>query len=102
MIMIFPIKFDRTVQITYHDGSIESSSVFPAKKGLLQCTFQKINGYDANHKRVTNLVGYNGRELLKKCPNCHRIKPVTEYGYTGRITNIRRDQSQCSECRSVY
>lgn len=102
MIMRTPIGFDYSVQINYSDGSSEFSQVFPTNRGLISCTFSKINGYDANHNRVTNLVGFDGTELLKKCPCCEVNKHVTEFGYSGRMTNARRDQSQCTLCRSGY
>ncbi|MBV4420349.1 MAG: hypothetical protein LKF87_08115 [Clostridium tyrobutyricum] len=102
MIMRIPIRFDYPVQINYHDGSVETSSVFPAGRGLISCTFCKINGYDANNNRVTNLVGYDGIELMKRCPHCNYDKHVTDFGYSGRTTNRKREQSQCTDCRGRY
>lgn len=101
MIMRIPIRFDYSVQINYNDGSVETSSIFPTSKGLVSCTFSKISGYDANNSRVTNLVGYDGRELLKRCPYCMSDKHVTKFGYSGRITNGKRDQSRYTHCRNL-
>lgn len=102
MIMRIPIRFDHAVQINYNDGVVENSSTFPASRGLVNCTFSEINGYDANNNRVTNLVGYDGIELVKRCPHCNSDKHVTEFGYSGRTTDRRRDQSQCTACRGRY
>ena len=101
MIMRVPISFDSPVQINYQDGSVETSSIFPTSRGLISCNFLKINGYDANNNRVTNLVGYDGTELIKRCPQC-TDKHATEFGYSGRTTNRKRDQSQCTNCRARY
>lgn len=102
MIMRIPIRFDYSVQINYNDGSAENSLIFPASRGLEVCTFSKINGYDANNNRVTNLVGYDGVELMKRCPHCDIDKHITDFGYSGRTTNRKRDQSQCTVCRGRY
>lgn len=100
MITKTPIRFDRIITIEYNDGSTEQSQVFPTSRGLIACTFEKINGYDANNARVTNLVGYNSNSLIKKCPSCERDLPTISYGASGRVTVSQRDQSQCSSCRS--
>ena len=102
MIISTPIRFDSKVTITYEDGTIEDTYEFPGKKGLVKCTFPKINGRDALNSRVTNLVGYDGNEILKRCPYCLQHKHVTEFGYSGRYTNGRRDQSRCNLCRKQY
>ncbi|UYZ38004.1 hypothetical protein OD350_10140 [Clostridium beijerinckii] len=102
MIMRIPINFDSSIHIKYEDGSTEDSLIFPGTQGLKKCTFNKMNGYDYNNNRVTNLVGYDGQELIKRCPCCMRDKHVTEFGYSGRITNRKRDQSQCTNCRGSY
>ncbi len=102
MVMNIPVQFDDFVKITYFDGRTEVSDIFPASRGLEVCSFSKISGYDSNNNRITNLVGFDGHELLKVCPKCSGIKHVTDYGYSGRYTNRRRDQSQCSYCRSLY
>ncbi|MGP1411617.1 MAG: hypothetical protein ACTTKD_07265 [Peptoanaerobacter stomatis] len=100
--MTFPIKFDKAVKITYYNGYSENSNCFPTSYGLKQCIFEKINGYDSNNYRVTNLVGYDGNSLLKLCPNCKKTKIVTDFGYDGRVTNRKRDQSNCNDCRGRY
>lgn len=102
MIMRTPIRFDYEIGVNYSDGTSERTLTFPTNRGLDICSFTKINGYDANNNRVTNLVGYDGLEFLKRCTNCNIDKHVTEFGYSGRTTNGRRDQSQCSNCRSRY
>lgn len=63
--------------------------------------WEKANGHDSNGRRITNLVGHNGHQFMKVCPNCGREKPETEFGYEGRDTGeiTRRDQSWCTECR---
>ncbi|WP_201261877.1 hypothetical protein [Metasolibacillus fluoroglycofenilyticus] len=99
---VLPIKLDHIITINYSDGTNEQSNTFPGTRGTIPCTFQKINGYDANNNRITNLVGYNGQTLLKKCPSCKRLLSPLSYGANGRVTGRRRDQSQCSDCRSSY
>lgn len=102
MITTLPITFDRTIQIHYSDGSSENSNCFPASRGRITCNFNSVNGYDENNNRITNLVGFDGSSLLKRCPRCQQTKIVTEFGYSGRVTNSRRDQSNCSACRGSY
>lgn len=97
---LLPVHFDRNITITYCDGTTEESNSFPGTYGIIQCRFPKINGYDANNNRITNLVGYNGHTLLKRCPNCEQELSPLDYGASGRVTNSRRDQSHCIECRS--
>ncbi len=69
--------------------------------------FDGISGYDANGDRVTHIVGFDGTDLLKRCthPNCRAIKQSANgFGEKGRNSNpkrpMRRDQAQCSECRT--
>ncbi|MCL6612987.1 MAG: hypothetical protein K6T66_15760 [Peptococcaceae bacterium] len=69
--------------------------------------FKGVSGYDADENRATNIVGFDGRDLLKRCtnPDCLEIKPRAEgFGEKGRCTNpktkMRRDQAQCKVCRS--
>lgn len=70
--------------------------------------FKGVTGYDANRNRATNIVGFNGNDLLKRCtnPDCaDPIKPRAEgFGESGRCTNkktgMRRDQAQCIVCRN--
>ncbi len=63
--------------------------------------WEKANGYDSYGRRITNLVGHNGDQFIKVCPNCGHEKPETEFGYNGRDTGetTRRDQSWCTKCR---
>ncbi len=97
-----PVQFDRIITITYQDGTTEQSGCFPGERGLIYCTFPKTNGYDANNHRVTNLVGCDGSQLLKRCPACGLDKSPLDYGEQGRITTWQRDQSQCLTCRARY
>lgn len=64
----------------------------------------KTSGHDNRHRRVTNLVGHVGNQFLKWCPHCEKQMPETEFGYDGRDTGEenRRDQSNCTSCRSRY
>lgn len=66
-----------------------------------QSNFPRTNGRDANGNRLTNIVGFDGVELLKECPHCECTKRSSEFGALGRQTNPqgRRDQSWCKECR---
>lgn len=64
-----------------------------------------VSGYfiqNSQYVRVTNLVGFDGKSLIKRCPSCHLEKAIDEFDYTGRYTNGPRDQSNCFECRSSY
>lgn len=60
------------------------------------------SGYDNNNNRITNIVGCDGINLLKYCPRCQCTKPTTEFGFKGRVTTSRRDQSECNSCRGSY
>jgi hypothetical protein len=70
--------------------------------------FQGLSGFDANKNRATNIVGFNGSDLLKKCTNPKCKEPIKPreigFGSEGRCTNkntgMRRDQAQCKICRS--
>lgn len=69
--------------------------------------FTGISGFDAEGNRATNIVGFDGKDLLKRCtnPKCFTVKPRAEgFGEKGRSTNpktgMRRDQAQCKVCRS--
>lgn len=67
--------------------------------------FSGVNGLDADNKRVTNIVGFDGKDLLKKCTHCREIKQSENgFGTEGRSTSPgqRRDQAQCNECRNRY
>ncbi|NLK94511.1 MAG: hypothetical protein GX275_04860 [Clostridiales bacterium] len=102
MVMGIPLRFDYTVQICYNDEVVENSSIFPTSIGLVHCTFSKTSGYDSNNNSVKKLVGYDGIQLIKRCPHCNCDKHVTEFGYSGRTTDRRRDQSQCTDCRGRF
>ena len=67
-------------------------------------TWTKKNGYDSENKRVTNLVGHDGNQFIKKCPHCGRELPESDFGEMGRDTGekTRRDQSNCGDCRARY
>ena len=94
-------------------------SVFPVKleDGTTICGNEKpflisrnddfigVKGNDANGSRVTNIVGFDGVSLLKRCTNCGEVKPSADgFGAEGRCTNkttgMRRDQAQCKQCRA--
>ena len=70
--------------------------------------FKGVSGFDANRNRATNIVGFDGCDLLKRCtnPDCDDpVKPrANGFGEKGRTTNkrtgMRRDQAQCKVCRS--
>lgn len=66
--------------------------------------WDKKNGYDSKEKRITNIVGHDGKQFIKKCPHCKRELPETAFGEMGRDTGegTRRDQSNCGECRARY
>lgn len=92
-----------SVNITYNNGStLTNISIIDNSIATTPFTMDMSSGYDANNNRVTNIVGFNGQELLKYCPSCGNIKPTTSFGYSGRVTNSRRDQSECNNCRSSY
>lgn len=70
--------------------------------------FPGVSGTDANGNRATNIVGFSGQDLLKKCTNAECREPIKPreagFGSEGRCTNLktrmRRDQAQCKICRS--
>ena len=66
--------------------------------------FMGYTGTNGDGSSLTNIVGFDGEELLKKCTNCGQIKPsASGFGPKGRCTDPkgirRRDQAQCIECR---
>lgn len=64
-----------------------------------------INGYFIDNGemiRVTNLVGYDGSSILKRCPACGVVEQLEGFDYEGRDTGVRRDQSNCMVCRANY
>lgn len=70
--------------------------------------FFGVSGYDANGNRATNIVGFDGKDLLKRCTNPDCYEPIKSrasgFGESGRCTNkktgMKRDQAQCVECRN--
>jgi hypothetical protein len=63
---------------------------------------EPVGGVDASGGRVTNIVGFDGRELIKQCPKCRKNWPASMYGPSGRPSGgayERRDQADCHECR---
>lgn len=92
------------VNITYSDGT-KLNDIPEINDDIIikgPFTMDMSSGYDACGNRITNIVGFNGNELLKKCPSCGQIKPTTEFGCSGRVTTSPRDQSECNKCRSSY
>lgn len=89
------------VDIVYQNGqTLTHINVIDDSITIFPFTMDMSSGYDSNNNRVTNIVGFDGQTLLKYCPCCNLIKPTTDFGYAGRVTTSRRDQSQCSDCRS--
>jgi len=96
----FPISLENDIVIYGNEAPFMISND-PAFKG--------VSGFDTNGNRATNIVGFDGKDLLKKCtnPKCKEpIKPrESGFGSEGRCTNkntgMRRDQAQCIECRSI-
>ncbi len=98
----------RYTTLRYLDGSeVEKKKIKKKhlRKGPFVFVEGTISGYyekDGEKIRITNLVGYNGKSFLKYCPNCKKIKPIKDFDYSGRTTDNKRDQSNCSKCRSRY
>lgn len=62
---------------------------------------QRLNGYDADGNRITNITGFDGQYLLKWCPHCEGVYLSIDFGPSGRPSaDGRRDQSWCQICRS--
>lgn len=96
-------KVQNLVNVFYSNGTVLTNvSVIDSSITIMNFTMDISSGYDANGHRITNIVGFNGNELLKYCPSCGYIKPSTSFGWNGRVTTSRRDQSECNECRSSY
>lgn len=92
-----------SVTITYHNGNVlYNVNVIDSNITTSAFTMDMSSGYDDDGDRITNIVGYNGHELLKYCHSCRCEKPTTQFGYSGRVTTSNRDQSQCNDCRSSY
>ncbi|TPV92969.1 MAG: hypothetical protein B7733_22970 [Myxococcales bacterium FL481] len=66
----------------------------------------RVSGYDASPRndhrgaRITNIVGADANSLIKRCPHCKIRKPFADFGEE-RTTNELRDQSYCTECRTL-
>ena len=91
------------VNIVYNNGTILNNiNIIDNSITIAPFTMDMSSGYDNNSNRITNIVGFDGYNLLKYCPSCHSIKPTIEFGYLGRVTTSRRDQSECNLCRSSY
>ncbi|HBF7094797.1 TPA: hypothetical protein ACG3JU_003746 [Clostridioides difficile] len=93
----------KKVDIIYEDG-IKIVDVSVINSDIMKKPFimEQSSGFDSKGNRITNIVGFDGTELLKVCPNCGEIKPATEFDYKGRVTNSKRDQSNCGKCRANY
>ena len=91
------------VDIVYENGQIiHNVNIIDNSITTSPFTMNMSSGYDAHNNRITNIVGFDGHNLLKHCPSCNLNKPTTAFGYSGRYTTSRRNQSECSDCRSSY
>lgn len=91
MIVRFPVELENGTTIKGNEDAFDFEND------------QRFNGVDSDGDRITNIVGFNGTELKKWCPNCKEIHPSSEFGEVGRPTDIpkrRRDQSWCNKCRA--
>ena len=93
---VFPVKLENGTTIHGNEESFLISR---------DDDFIGVKGNDAKGSRFTNIVGFDGESLLKKCTNCGEVKPSAEgFGAEGRCTNsktgMRRDQAQCKQCRA--
>ena len=90
MIITSPVKFDGCEDTFAPDGN--------------RYNWVKVNGYDANNFRITNIVGHDGVDYLKICSRegCGTILHAAAYGEEGRYTDRLRDQSNCPEHRGGY
>lgn len=121
MVIIYPFNFTRggsginwrlernrlDVLLRYSDGSEVTTNNLTINH--LTSSFiildGPISGYftdSLQQIRVTNLVGFDGTNLLKRCPSCGYDKSLVGFDYSGRYTDGRRDQSCCNECRGNY
>jgi hypothetical protein len=98
MRVVFPVRLENGMTINAGQEAFMIST---------DPEFDGVSGYDAHGDRVTHVVGFDGTDLLKRCthPECREIKPSTSgFGEKGRNSHpaksMRRDQAQCSECRS--
>ncbi len=121
MDIIYPIYFTKkgrgidwrvprnriNITLRYENGSTTVSDYLSGLHLHSAFTFDDgyVSGYfidDDEMVRVTNLVGYDGNNILKWCPNCKQIKGIEGFDYSGRYANGQRDQSNCKDCRSMY
>jgi hypothetical protein len=100
-------KSPKDVTLNYEDGTSKTTRVL--KKADLECGDFKIEGKsafgyfenDSGEKiRITNIVGCKNGKLRKRCPKCGKKKSLKKFDLTGRDTAGKRDQSNCSKCRS--
>lgn len=93
----------KSVTIRYQNGTvINNVSVIDNNITIMAFTMDKSSGFDDNENRITNIVGFDGNELIKLCPRCNGEKPTSRFGYKGRVTTSKRDQSECNDCRNSY
>lgn len=96
-------RINKSVTITYADGTqLNNIQRIDSSITIKPFTMPMSSGYDSTGARITNIVGFDGTNLLKYCPSCNLVKLTTEFGYSGRTTNGRRDQSECNDCRASY
>jgi hypothetical protein len=77
LVVKFPVELDNGMVITGNEKP------FNFGDGI------KLNGLDSDGDRITNVVGFNGTELMKCCPNCQDVFPSSEFGEIGRPNHIR-------------
>lgn len=96
-------KIPNTVTITYNNGqTINNVNIIDSSITIMPFRMNMSSGYDSIGNRITNIIGFDGTNLLKHCPSCNKIKPTIEFGWSGRVTTGRRDQSECNNCRGSY
>ncbi|ELP5182794.1 hypothetical protein VB566_15105 [Clostridium perfringens] len=96
-------RIAKSITITYQDGTtINNVNIIDSSIATRPFTIPMSSGYDSTGARITNIVGFDGTHLLKHCPSCGLIKATTDFGWSGRRTSGRRDQSECNDCRSSY
>lgn len=99
------------VNIQYDTGLIEKINTLQQKD--LFASFRIVsgsgscNGYFEWSRfaiRITNIVGYDheAKDFLKQCPQCGFVGITSHFDYEGRVTDMKRDQSNCMNCRGSY
>ena len=56
-----------------------------------------------NENPIVQSNGYDGHEPTRKCPNCKKTKPLSEFGFRNmreKQNNQIKNQSWCKDCRS--